>query len=382
MSLRHAVWFALKTISAERMRMRFLEMYGSFEEIYNIDFTKAEVPDEFCGITAALQNKSLEKVDFLLENCRIKSINVISIEDEEYPPQLRHIYNPPLVLYYIGDISLLKQTCITIVGTRDCSEASAKNARIFAKTLAEFGLIVVSGMALGIDGEAHRGALSAGMPTVCILACGVDVCYPEGCRDIYMHAQSKGGLIVSEYPPGTRPDRFRFPQRNRILSGVSSSVLLVEAGEKSGALITANFALDQGKELFVIPSNISAKTAGSNNLIKEGATVVISPMDIISELKIKEYRYVKVAEPTVFETGFYEPKVYEPKRSEAATKVFTELSELEAKIIMILDNKTMHFDEIFRQTDVDITEFSTAITMLLINDVITEVPGKNYRLKF
>lgn len=204
--------------------------------------------------------------------------------DEQYPALLRHIYYPPLVLFWRGNISCAEQPTIAVVGSRKCSHSGRAVAERLGRGLAAEGFVVVSGLARGIDTAAHRGALAAGGASIAVLGCGVDVCYPAENRRLLAEIVEKGA-VVSEFPMGTPPLRQNFPLRNRIVSGLSLGVLVIEAGEASGALVTVTHALSQGREVFVVPGDITlTSTIGSNRLLKEGARPVTEVEDIIEEL--------------------------------------------------------------------------------------------------
>lgn len=214
-------------------------------------------------------------------------IEEISIESKEYPEQLREIYAAPLKLYVLGDKEILKQSGIAIVGSRNATEYGKKVALQFSKDLTRNGINIISGLALGIDTCAHLGTLHSDSigKTIAVLGSGLDEIYPKKNIELAKKIINCGGCIISEYPLGTKPEKLHFPQRNRIISGLSKGVLIVEASEKSGSLITADFALEQGREVFVVPGNISSPTSvGSNNLIKQGAKLVTSYEDILVEI--------------------------------------------------------------------------------------------------
>jgi DNA processing protein len=208
--------------------------------------------------------------------------------DAAYPPLLLEIHDPPSSLYVRGeaDLSLLERPAVAIVGARACSPYGAQVARLLGRELAGAGLVVLSGLARGIDGEAHRGALEAGGVTVAVLGCGIDRDYPAA------HAQlarriCERGFVVSEYEPGVEPAPWRFPARNRIISGLAAATVVVEAREKSGALITADFALEQNRVVFAVPGEItSSLSAGTNRLIREGAAPLTSVQDVLDELGV------------------------------------------------------------------------------------------------
>ena len=213
-------------------------------------------------------------------------IEVITRENPAYPSLLRGIKNPPPQLYCCGDIALLGKRSVAVVGSRTSTVYGRKTAAAISRRLAASGVTVVSGMALGIDASAHEGALDVGGKTVAILGCGPDVCYPPENRTLMAEIR-RYGLIVSEYSPGTPANRYNFPNRNRIISGICEATIVVQARNRSGALITAELAAEQGREVFAVPGNIdSPYNLGNNRLIKEGASPIICTDDILEYLGI------------------------------------------------------------------------------------------------
>lgn len=225
--------------------------------------------------------KLLEKYEkYILKN----DIKIINISDDNYPAKLKNIYAPPITIFAKGDISLLNSKSIAIVGSREPSKYGIYVAEKFSKELSKEGITIVSGLARGIDTFAHVGALSSFGKTIAVLGSGIDVVYPKENAKYYREISEKG-LIISEYIVGTAPESKNFPQRNRIISGLSDGVLVVEARKNSGTMITTDFALEQGKELYVIPGNITSNlSAGTNNLIKEGAKLVTDVYEILEDL--------------------------------------------------------------------------------------------------
>lgn len=197
-------------------------------------------------------------------------IEVVSLFDEMYPLSLKNIYDPPIVIYYIGHLP--KERMIAVVGSRNCSRESAGEAYELSSNLAHEGFCIVSGMAKGIDTAAHRGALVHGK-TIAVLGSGVDICYPPENISLKSKIESQG-CVLSEYVPGKKPAKYSFPARNRIISGLSEAIIVAEAGEKSGALITAEFALEHGKDVYVLGSNQKIHGIGTNNLYEDGAPLV------------------------------------------------------------------------------------------------------------
>ena len=209
-------------------------------------------------------------------------IEEISIKNNEYPNQLKNIYDPPAKLYVLGNRSILNQKNFAIVGSRKATEYGKKVAMQISKELSENGLNIVSGLARGIDSYAHLGAIYAKGKTTAVLGSGIDIIYPKENFFLAEKIINTGGAIISEYPIGTKPMKINFPARNRIISGISEGLLVVEAKKKSGTLITVDFALEQGKEVFAVPGDINREQSeGCNLLIKDGANVVTSSQDII-----------------------------------------------------------------------------------------------------
>ena len=205
------------------------------------------------------------------------------VERAKFPPLLRAIYDPPLRLYARGggDAELLFRPCVAVVGARACSPYGAQVARMLGRELAGAGLVVVSGLARGIDGEAHRGALEAGGLTVAVLGCGIDRDYPAAHAELARRIR-ENGLVIAEYEPGVEPAPWRFPARNRIIAGLCAATVVVEARERSGALITADLALEEGREVFAVPGEItSTLSAGTNALLKVGAAPCTSAADVL-----------------------------------------------------------------------------------------------------
>lgn len=219
-----------------------------------------------------------------LSACRHHGIHIMTWADADYPEALRHIHDAPLVVYTLGNHALLGRDQIGIVGSRHATRPGLDHARRFAAELSRRKLVVTSGLALGVDGAAHAGALDAGFPTVAVIGCGLDQIYPRQHQKLGRRVIEQG-VLVSEYPPGTPARAAHFPKRNRIISGLSRGVLVVEAGLKSGSLITARLALEQGREVFAIPGSVHSPVArGCHHLIKQGARLVETVDDVLEEL--------------------------------------------------------------------------------------------------
>lgn len=235
-------------------------------------------------------------------------IETISPLEAQYPTLLREITNPPPLLYYQGDISLGSSTSVAVVGSRKATPYGRWVAYSLAEKLANNGVTVVSGMASGIDSFAHRGALENGGKTIAVFGCGLDICYPPSNREL-MERILENGLILSEYPPGTAPLPFRFPLRNRIISGICQGTVIVEAGLQSGSLITAEYAAEQGRNIYAVPGNInSTYSIGANKLIKDGALPLVVLDDLIEDLGI-EARPARKEE--ILQLGIEEQQIYQ-----------------------------------------------------------------------
>lgn len=283
-ALKYWVWLTTLPGLGQRTKLQLLEHFASPEEIY---FAPEEELLLVEGVTktqcALLADKSLDRAEKVLEDCAKDGQFLLTMDDAAYPARLRNIYDPPLLLYGKGSLPLFdEEVAVTVVGTRSCTPYGVKAASELGYELAKQGALLVSGMAKGIDGEALRGALRAGGFTAAVLGGGADVVYPAANRRLYEDIAATG-VILSEYPPGTEPRGEHFPVRNRLLSALSVATLVVEAPERSGALITAATALEQGREVFAVPGPFDAPMSrGCNGLIREGAGLVCEAWDVLS----------------------------------------------------------------------------------------------------
>ena len=300
------IWLSILPELSLRQKNQILQHFSDAEELY---FAEAEMLEDLpADAVKALANKDLSAAEKILRTCTKKNIKILTCADEKYPRRLLNIPDPPIVLYYSGTLpDWERQPVITVVGTRKASPYGISAAKKLARQVAACGGLVVSGCASGIDSAAMQGAMDVGAVTVGILGNGIDVVYPRNNRGLYTKVV-KGGCLISEYEPGSKPERWHFPQRNRIMSGVANGVLVIEAPKISGALITARKALDQGRDVFSVPGNIDAPTcAGSNELLQEGAITALSGWDVMKEYEA-EYpgvvanRNVPLQQETVTET--------------------------------------------------------------------------------
>ncbi len=398
--LKHWIWLTNRPGIGVHGRAALLRLFGTAEQIYRMkesEYLAAEGFDR--RWLEGLLDKSLDEAEKILTQCDNKEIRLLTYADPAYPNRLKNIVDPPALLYYRGTLpDIDREAVIAVVGSRRCSAYGLLHAKQFSKLIASSGGIVVSGGARGIDSMALSGALDSEMPVLCVLGCGVDVVYPPENRGLFRQIESHG-CILSEFKPGTRPDRGNFPVRNRILSGLALGVLVVEAPEKSGALITANQALEQGRDVFAIPGNIGVKSCeGSNRLIRDGAIVVENGWEVLREYrhlfpdKLSDGRSREAMERS-FMARFgrpapvYTPVVLEePKKvidnSEAAKysdeKEPPQLAGDEAAVYAVLSAEPTLADDIVAQTKLPAQKVAAALTMLQIKKLAVKQPGNRY----
>ena len=283
-------WFSkIRGISSHK-KYRLREYYGDGKAIYYIEEKRQKFPDFLNDREKYLLNQATKETGFEKEYKEMEKqeIWMLPIYKPEYPEKLRYIAAPPYALYVKGQMPDVKKLSVAIVGARRCTPYGEHWAKEYGKELAKYDVEIISGMASGVDGCGHRGALQAGGRTYAVLGCGPDVCYPKEHQGLYEDILRKQGGILSEYPPGMQPLARNFPARNRIISGISDVVLVIEAKEKSGSLITADMALEQGKDVYALPGPVtSALSQGCHFLISQGAGILISPSELRKELKIR-----------------------------------------------------------------------------------------------
>jgi len=318
-------------------------------------------PDEFraAGLGSKVVERLLEvrkSVDLekLWNKITAQGIKILTWEDELYPPRLKEIEQPPPVLYVRGEILAEDHFAVAIVGTRKVTPYGRQVTEELSAFLAANGVTVVSGLARGVDAVAHSAALKAGGRTVAVLGSGVDRIYPPENRAL-AEQMMLSGAIISDYAVGTPPDASNFPPRNRIISGLSLAVVVIEAGETSGALITAEFAAEQGREIFAVPGSILApQSKGTNKLIQNGALPMLTPADILQALNLT--------------------RVGEQK---AARKILP-ADEVEAQLMNTLGSEPLHVDEIRNQTGLPVEKVSAALVMMELKGMVRQVGGMNY----
>lgn len=280
--IRYWIWLSRIEGLTPKLLNDLLEKYNSPKELWKK--TKDELVNEGLKEIYAdriVNNFYKQSLDNYLKYMNDNNIEIITIKDKYYPDKLKVIYDPPVVLYAKGDKTILNKNGMAIVGCRLCTEYGKSVAKKIAYNLSMNNINVISGLAKGIDSAAHRGSLEGIGKTIAVVGCGLDRVYPEENRDLFREIIKSGGVIISEYVIGTKPIAKNFPKRNRIISGLSNGVIVVEAGLKSGTLITADFALEQGKDVYAIPGNINSPNSyGTNDLIKQGAKLITDIKDI------------------------------------------------------------------------------------------------------
>ncbi len=302
---------------------------------------------------------SPDQVNRELSLARQAGARIITLEDSEYPRRLKEIYDPPPILYVRGEIKDSDGLAVAIVGSRRTTPYGRWITEKIAQELAGYRVTIVSGLARGIDSLAHWAALSAGERTLAVLGCGVDIVYPRENRALFQKITEQGA-VISEFPMGCAPEAGHFPKRNRVISGLSMGVVVIEAGEKSGSLITAGYALEQGREVFAVPGNVgSAGSRGTNQLIKQGAKVVLSSEDILEEILPQWGKETK-----------NEPE--KPERN---------LSEEEMGIYNLLGQMPLHIDAIIRESGLEPGKVSSLLLNLELKGLIAQWPGKCFTQK-
>lgn len=347
----------IRELTPRRMTL-LLDHFASVRDIWKASKrTLYSIPGFTAELAATITAKRDDiGLDSELKRARSLAIEIVTLLDAEYPPLLRQIDNPPAVLYVRGNHHIDTTRTLAVVGTRRASRYGTMTATKLSRELAKRGIVIVSGLAVGIDTAAHRAALAAGS-TIAVLGSGLPHIYPTINERLSNEISENGGSIVSEYPLDAAPARWTFPQRNRIIAGLSRGVLVVEAPQRSGALITARLALEQGREVFAVPGNItSSASAGPNALIKDGATPVASANDVLSEF------------PDLVDLG-------KPSKSRAAVG---SLSPQQRRVYELIELEPLHIDDIIVRGNLSPTEAAHILLMLQMEGLIEQAEGRRY----
>lgn len=389
-SLKYWLWLANLPGIGNMMKLALLERFGEPDAIFYAERDAYLLVE---GMTPAaadvLENKSLERANEILGDCDRLGIRILTIRDSEYPVRLLNIYDPPLLLYVQGRMPLFdEEVAVTMVGTRGTSLYAQQAAEKLAFQLAGLGAIVVSGLARGGDSAAHRGALRSGGLTAAVIAGGHDVIYPPENGQLYADIAARGA-ILSEYPPGTSHSGRHFPVRNRILSGLSVATVVIEAPARSGALITADRALDQGRDVFAIPGHLwDENCAGSNRLLRDGAGVITDVWDILRhyvDLYPGKIKYAHPEEPTRYGGEEPPPKPEKKEKRDPALPVLrlsgdSGLTDDQMSILRALNGRTMQVDDIIDETQIPARRVLSALTVLELDGHVAQSAGKRFAL--
>jgi DNA processing protein len=355
---------------------RLVEFFGGVEGVFRASLTELEAAGLPAGAAQSLATgRSIELAQDELGKAAATGIHIVSLDDPEYPPELRQIYDPPLLLYVRGNVAAISRPGIAMVGTRHPTPYGMGMAERLACELAARNLIIFSGMARGVDTFAHRGAVSAKGKTVAVFGTGVDVMYPKENSRLADQILSFGGALISEFPLGTFAAPQNFPIRNRIISGISLGVLVVEAAEYSGTRITARCALEQNREVFAVPGNVTNKNSwGPNTLIKQGAKLVATWEDVWEELPAN-VRLALTPETVAESPGGQTASLFEEPS----------LSPHEKKIYRVLKaDEAQHLDEIIEKLEPELSssEIFAALFELELAGKVKQLPGKNFVRSF
>ena len=354
-------WIALSLVDeiGPRSIRELLDSFGDAKYIFEADIMDL-LQVEGIGEKRARAIKCFNRwkeVERVLSLCETQEIKVITETDESYPALLKNIHGRPFLLYLKGEILQEDRYAVAVVGPRKPTEYGVRVADMIAGELAKTGITVVSGMARGIDTVAHKAAIIRGGRTIAVLGSGIDVPYPPENAGL-MKRITKSGCVVSEFPPGTKPERGNFPVRNRIISGLSLGVVVIEATSYSGALITAEYALEQNREVFSVPGMITSKrSSGTNTLIKKGAVLVESAEDVIKELAPQLKGFIR-----------------------ESTKRSVSLSDDERNIVKYLSKEPVNVDVLTRESKIPLNKLLSILTALELKGVVKQAEGKRFYL--
>lgn len=384
---------------------RIYELIKHYESVENIFEDKEKNLKELIEkkfkfkINDFSKNEILDKAENIIKKSEEHEIKILSLFDKEYPFNLKQIDNPPYILYYKGDLKKLRRNSISIVGTRNPTNESKKYAFNIASKLSALNITVVSGMAKGIDKEAHLGAISSLVNTAAVLGNGIDIVYPSENVKVY-NKLIESGIVVSEFEVGRKPDRMNFPRRNRIISGLSYATIMVEASSKSGALITVDYALNQGREVYIAPYDEKLKEYfGNHKLYKEGAKIIYDITDILEDfdsifsndddylkMKLKYFEGGNISN----KTDNRENKIINIQKNKKENKTIKKITENkkiekpnlegdEAKLYDIISKSDkVHIDDIIEETEMKTQVVTSVLMQLEINGFIKQTAGKYY----
>ncbi len=388
--LKYWVWLAELPGLKGPSRLALLRHFGSPEDIFFADREELLLAEDVPPGQAELAlNRDLSAADRILADCQRLGQRILTIQDAEYPQRLRNIFDPPLVLYVKGRMPVMdEEAAIAVVGTRECTPYGTACGERLGRELAASGAVVVTGLARGVDSAAARGALRAGGSVVGVTGGGLDVVYPPENGDLYADVAARG-VLLSEYPPGSPPDKAHFPVRNRIMSGLSVAALVVEAPGHSGALITARLALEQGREVYAVPGPIDAPdSVGCNRLIRDGAGLAAEGWDILRDFQERFPEKLRPARklpawtplPTRRRAEPRRKPAPEPEKAPALRAVSREgLTDDQIALLGVLEPEgPVQVDDLIESTGIPARRVSSALTMLEIDGCVRQHDGKRY----
>jgi len=371
-------WLALSLIpQLGAARFRHLESYfGDLEHAWRAGLSQLR--------DAGLDSRTAQEVvsgrerldpDDSMASLARAGVSVTNWNGDDYPPRLKEIYDGPPVLYYIGDIKPQDERSVAIVGTRNPTSYGRKAAAVLSRDLASAGLTVVSGLALGIDGEAHKAALDCGGRTIAVVAGGLDRVYPKEHTGLFHRIQERGA-VVSERPLGMRPDPRSFPRRNRLISGIALGTLVIEAPDTSGAVSTVKHALEQDREVFCVPGEIFSETSRfTNRMIKEGAKLVADYTDILEELNLPD---VAADERSKGGKPSNQTEALQKEITEQEYENTEELEPGEAALMGHLSGQPLHVDDLCRQAGLPIASVTSMLTLLELKGKVEQIGSMHY----
>jgi DNA processing protein len=371
-------WLALaltQGLGPTRIR-KLIEHFGTAEAVFHASLTELEATGmRAVSAQSIATGKSLELAQQECAKAAEAGARIVSLSDPEYPSRLKEIYDPPVILFVKGSVEVLAQPGIAMVGTRHPTPYGSGMAERFSIDLAARGLVIISGLARGIDTASHRGAIAAKGKTVAVLGTGIDVMYPKENTRLTEQIIALGGALITEFPVGTSPAPQNFPIRNRIISGMSVGVLVVEAAEYSGTRITSRCALEQNRDVYAVPGNVTNKSSwGPNTLIKQGAKLVATWEDVWEEL------------PTDIQLALSSMQANESPEPETASLFPDEVkSPHEKKILKLLKaDESTHIDQLVEslENEMSSSEIFAALFELELNGKIRQLPGKNFVKSF
>lgn len=393
------IWFAQMSKVSAHMKQKLLQHFRDPEDIY---YAEEPAFAQISGLTeeglADLLEKDLTQAQSILDACKEKNIQLLTYSDRQYPVRLRNIYDPPMVLYFTGMLPDWDDVpMIGVVGTRKATVYGLNTAKRFGNQICACGAVVVSGGANGIDSMAMEGALETGGPVVCVLGCGVDVVYPANNRQLFSKVATNGCLI-SEYPPGEKALPWHFPLRNRIITGMCNGLLVVEAPEKSGALISAAHALEQGRDVFVVPGNVDVEACSGSNALLDEAVAALSGWHVVRQYehqypgkvrrqefpKAAQYPQTMVAQQREFpEKADAQNQTHDKKSIDKSLKstysvvnnLVSALSQQEQLVFARIGTEGCTVDDLIGNTELPPATVKSILTKLTIKGLVRNLPG-------